>query len=69
MSAKEIMAELPKLSRRELEELDSKLHELLGRSGEKSVWESLLEIAGTAEGLPEDYASQHDHYLHGTPKK
>ena len=29
----------------------------------------LLAIAGKAEGLPADYAAQHDHYLHGTPKR
>jgi hypothetical protein len=29
----------------------------------------LLEFAGTAQGLPPDMAEQHDHYLHGTPKR
>lgn len=29
----------------------------------------LLEWAGTAVDLPEDMALNHDHYLHGTPKK
>ncbi len=28
----------------------------------------LLEIAGTVEGPP-DLARNHDHYIHGTPKK
>ena len=31
--------------------------------------EALLKLAGTAVGLPEDMAQQHDHYLHGTPKR
>lgn len=31
--------------------------------------EMLLNHAGKAEGLPEDLAAQHDHYLYGTPKK
>ena len=31
--------------------------------------EMLMKHAGKAEGLPEDAASQHDHYLYGTPKK
>ena len=31
--------------------------------------EALLKLAGTAVGLPEDMAEQHDHYLHGTPKR
>lgn len=29
----------------------------------------LLEFAGTAKGLPADMAEQHDHYIHGTPKR
>ena len=35
----------------------------------KSVWDALLEIAGTVEGLPPDMAENHDHYIHGTPKR
>ena len=31
--------------------------------------EMLLRHAGKAVGLPEDLAAQHDHYLHGTPKR
>jgi hypothetical protein len=31
--------------------------------------EMLLRHAGKAEGLPEDSAAQHDHYLYGTPKR
>ncbi len=30
---------------------------------------SLLKLAGTAKNLPEDFAAQHDHYIHGTPKR
>lgn len=30
---------------------------------------ALLRHAGKAVGLPEDLAEQHDHYLHGTPKR
>ena len=33
------------------------------------VGEMLLRHAGKAVGLPEDLAAQHDHYLHGTPKR
>jgi len=70
MSAQEIIAQLPKLTRPELEELDSKLHQLLQPPAAPSnVWKALLEIAGTGEGLPPDLAQQHDHYLHGTPKR
>jgi hypothetical protein len=34
-----------------------------------TIWAKLLEIAGTAEGLPPDAAKNHDHYLYGVPKK
>ena len=34
-----------------------------------ALGEMLLRHAGTAEGLPEDAAAQHDHYLYGTPKR
>ena len=29
----------------------------------------LMEIAGTVKNLPADFAAQHDHYIHGTPKR
>jgi predicted DNA-binding antitoxin AbrB/MazE fold protein len=29
----------------------------------------LREIAARMEGLPEDWAQEHDHYIHGTPKR
>ncbi len=33
------------------------------------VWDRLLELAGTVEGLPPDAARDLDHYLYGTPKE
>ena len=30
---------------------------------------SLLKFAGRANDLPSDMAEQHDHYIHGTPKR
>ena len=29
----------------------------------------LLEFAGCMPDMPADFAAQHDHYIHGTPKK
>jgi hypothetical protein len=29
----------------------------------------LREIASSMPDLPEDWAEQHDHYIHGTPKR
>ena len=34
-----------------------------------SLKEMLLSFAGTVEGLPSDFALDHDHYLYGVPKK
>jgi hypothetical protein len=31
--------------------------------------ERLMKLAGTANELPSDMAAQHDHYLHGQPKR
>lgn len=31
--------------------------------------EGLLKLAGTAKGMPRDMARNHDHYLHGAPRK
>lgn len=34
-----------------------------------SLSDMLLSFAGTVEGLPDDMARNHDHYLYGVPKK
>ena len=34
-----------------------------------TIWDKLHDLAGTAKGLPSDLARNHDHYLHGLPKK
>ena len=31
--------------------------------------ERLRPVIGAAKGLPSDLAEQHDHYIHGTPKR
>lgn len=31
--------------------------------------EVFRDIAGSVQGLPEDLAENHDHYIHGTPKR
>lgn len=39
-------------------------------SGEgPTLYERFKNVVGKATGLPEDFAEQHDHYIHGTPKK
>jgi hypothetical protein len=72
MSAQEIIKELAKLDGDELAEVDVKLHELLEkkiRTIGRSWGEALLEVAGTVEALPPDYAENHDQYLHGLPPR
>jgi hypothetical protein len=44
----------------ELVEMDDAVRDLSRR---------LLSVAGKAKGLPSDLAAQHDHYLHGQPKR
>ncbi len=36
---------------------------------EKTLGEELLQFSGIFKGLPPDFATNHDHYIHGTPKK
>ena len=71
MSAREILEELPRLTPAELLAVENRLRELQRQNTEAPArWgEALLEIAGTAEGLPPDFAENHDHYVHGAPKK
>jgi len=35
----------------------------------ENLSQALRELAGSVEGLPEDYAENLDHYLHGQPKR
>ncbi len=36
---------------------------------EETLGDVLKKYAGCMTGLPPDMAEQHDHYLHGTPKR
>jgi hypothetical protein len=38
-------------------------------SRRRTVGERLMKFAGRAKGLPADIAENHDHYLHGHPRK
>lgn len=72
MSAQEILEEMPKLSREDLQLIRNKLDEVLIENGaktEETLSDALLKWAGQAKGLPPDLAQNHDHYLHGTPKQ
>jgi len=71
MSAREIIEQLPKLTADELKAISQKLGELTPRpAGGSQHWgAALLELAGTAQGLPPDLADNHDQYLYGTPMR
>jgi hypothetical protein len=34
-----------------------------------SFLDSIRDLIGSAKGLPEDFAAEHDHYIHGTRKR
>ncbi len=38
-------------------------------SGDSTLGSRLMKFAGRLEGLPSDLARNHDHYLHGAPKR
>jgi hypothetical protein len=40
-----------------------------GEGSSASLGKRLLKHAATVPGLPADLSEQHDHYLHGTPKR
>ena len=37
--------------------------------GGRGLSKRLLKHAGTVPGLPADLAAEHDHYIHGSPKR
>lgn len=68
MSAQEIIAELPNLKPEELRLVKEKVDDL-AKAKRQTIGDALLKVAGTAEGLPRDMARNHDHYLHGAPRR
>jgi hypothetical protein len=44
--------------------------EEVSASDDRPAWtEVFKDLIGAAEGLPEDLAENHDHYLYGAPRK
>ena len=80
MSAQEIIAELAKLDRKELAQVDAQLHALLeepevekATAETKRIWEIAAEIGKSVpakdwERVPKDGSINLDHYLYGHPK-
>jgi hypothetical protein len=38
-------------------------------NSEKTLYDRFKQFAGIAKNLPSDFAENHDHYIHGRPKK
>jgi hypothetical protein len=38
-------------------------------TGAATLFDRYHDVIGIAEGLPPDFALNHDHYIHGTPKR
>lgn len=43
--------------------------EVVEEPAEPTIWEKLRKYAGAVKGLPSDMARNHDHYIHGGPKR
>ena len=43
--------------------------QLIEHNDVPTIAERFANFIGKAEGLPEDFAENHDHYIHGAPKK
>lgn len=51
-------------------EVESSTEVAVERKEEFQSWaDVVLKYAGCMEGLPADFAAEHDHYVHGTPKR
>jgi hypothetical protein len=46
-----------------------KVKVLIEPTRKPTLAERLLKHAGAVQGLPPDMAEQHDHYIHGTPRR
>jgi hypothetical protein len=46
-----------------------RVEEVTADAGHPAWAEVFKDLIGAAEGLPEDMAENHDHYIHGAPKK
>lgn len=42
--------------------------ELAEPAEERTLYEQMKDVIGIVDGLPSDFAEQHDHYIHGKPK-
>jgi hypothetical protein len=81
MTVDDILTELPNLQSHEREAVFAKLGELIREELFKDIGQRASEPArengtdmpedwiGSIDDLPEDFAVNHDHYIHGAPKR
>jgi hypothetical protein len=51
-------------------DVEVEVRPLSGTEQPHPTWgEVFSDLAGSVEGLPTDMAENHDHYIHGTPKR
>jgi len=43
--------------------------EVVVKNSVQPLGERLMRLAGVLKGLPVDFAEEHDHYIHGTPRR
>ncbi len=55
--------QLPPQEQRQLRE------RILGREKQPSIWNELSKLSGTIKDWPSDFAANHEHYIHGRPKR
>jgi len=48
---------------------DTPVKVIFERNHGDTVLDRLARLAGPGDGVPPDYAEQHDHYVKGTPRK
>ena len=47
-----------------------RVEEVLQTKADQPTWGDVFkDLIGTVDGLPDDMAENHDHYIHGSPKK
>jgi HPt (histidine-containing phosphotransfer) domain-containing protein len=63
----EIESAIEKLSPQDQQQLRDWLQARV--TDQQPVLQKLRSLAGKGRNLPEDLAANHDHYLHGTPKR
>lgn len=42
---------------------------LAAPAGDVTIWQKLRKYSASVKGLPPDLARNHDHYIHGGPRK